>query len=130
MRFAMSVRTSETHPRRRAGASFHSYMNTQGIDQLLGELRQAAAKASGQEPAASSAGAANFADLLQASIGQVNAAQQEGQAMQQAFDANDPNVNLQDVMVQLQKASLSFQTMGQVRNRLVSAYQEFMSMQV
>jgi flagellar hook-basal body complex protein FliE len=105
-------------------------MNTQGIDQLLGELRQAAAKASGQEPAASSAGAANFADLLKSSLDQVNAVQQEGTQMQQAFDANDPNVNLQDVMVQLQKASLSFQTMVQVRNRLVSAYQEIMSMQV
>lgn len=106
-------------------------MNTQGIDQLLGELRQAAAKAASQEPAAGSAGeAANFADLLKASLDQVNAAQAQGEQLQQSFDANDPNVNLQDVMVQLQKASLSFQTMVQVRNRLVSAYQEIMSMQV
>ena len=50
--------------------------------------------------------------------------------MQQAFDANDPNVNLQEVMVSLQKANLSFQTMVQVRNRLVNAYQEIMNMQV
>lgn len=105
-------------------------MNTQGIDQLLGELRQAAAKAAADTPASPAAGAANFADLLQASLDQVNSAQQEAQSLQQAFDANDPNVNLQDVMVQLQKASLSFQTMVQVRNRLVSAYQEIMSMQV
>jgi flagellar hook-basal body complex protein FliE len=33
-------------------------------------------------------------------------------------------------MMSLQKASLSFQTMVQVRNRLVSAYQEIMNMQV
>ena len=105
-------------------------MNTQGIDQLLGELRQAAAKAAGDAPANPAAGAANFADLLQASLAQVSAAQQEADSLQQSFDANDPNVNLQDVMVQLQKASLSFQTMVQVRNRLVSAYQEVMSMQV
>jgi flagellar hook-basal body complex protein FliE len=105
-------------------------MNTNGIDQLLGELRQAAAKAASQEPASSPAEAARFADLLQASLDQVNAAQQQATSLQQAFDANDPNVNLQEVMVQLQKASLSFQTMVQVRNRLVSAYQEIMSMQV
>ena len=104
-------------------------MNTQGIDQLLGELRQAASKAAGQEPASVAGGAANFADLLKSSLDQVNAVQQEASGLQQAFDANDPNVNLQDVMVQLQKASLSFQTMVQVRNRLVSAYQEIMSMQ-
>ncbi len=105
-------------------------MNTQGIDQLLGELRQAAAQAAGQDAATPAGGAANFADLLKASLDQVNAAQQEATNLQQSFDANDPNVNLQDVMVQLQKASLSFQTMVQVRNRLVSAYQEIMSMQV
>lgn len=104
-------------------------MNTQGIDQLLRELSQTAAKASGQAPA-ETAGAANFADLLKASVDQVSAAQQQATNMQQAFDANDPNVNLQEVMVSLQKANLSFQTMVQVRNRLVNAYQEIMNMQV
>jgi flagellar hook-basal body complex protein FliE len=39
-------------------------------------------------------------------------------------------VNLQEVMASLAKANLSFQTMVQVRNRLVSAYQEIMNMQV
>ncbi len=35
--------------------------------------------------------------------------------MAQNFSAGDPNVNLQDVMVNLQKANLSFQQMVQVR---------------
>ena len=105
-------------------------MNTLGIDQLLGELRQTAARAGGQEPATAAGEAANFADLLKSSLDQVNSAQQQANTLQQSFDANDPNVNLQDVMVQLQKANLSFQTMVQVRNRLVSAYQEIMGMQV
>jgi len=34
------------------------------------------------------------------------------------------------VMVSAQKANISFQQMIQVRNRLVSAYQEIMNMQV
>jgi flagellar hook-basal body complex protein FliE len=105
-------------------------MNTQGIDQLLGELRQAAAQARSETEPAGAAGAANFADLLKASLDQVNAAQQEATQLQRAFDANDPNVNLQEVMVSLAKANLSFQTMVQVRNRLVTAYQEIMNMQV
>jgi len=50
--------------------------------------------------------------------------------MTEQFDLNAPNVNLHDVMLSLQKASLSFQTMVQVRNRLVTAYQEIMNMQV
>jgi flagellar hook-basal body complex protein FliE len=105
-----------------------STINTQGIEQLLQELNRLAAQAAGQgEPAA---GGADFGAALQAAMEQVNVAQQEAQRLQQAFDLNAPDVNLHDVMVSLQKASLSFQTMVQVRNRLVSAYQEVMNMQV
>jgi len=50
--------------------------------------------------------------------------------MTREFSAGDPDVKLQDVMVNLQKASLSFQQMVQVRNRLVSAYQDIMNMPV
>lgn len=104
-------------------------MNTSGIDQLLSELRQTAAKAGSQEPAAP-AGAAGFADLLKASLDQVASAQSTSTALARAFDAEDPNVNLQEVMASLAKANVSFQTMVQVRNRLVSAYQEIMNLQV
>ena len=41
-----------------------------------------------------------------------------------------PISNLQDVMVSIQKANISFQQTVQVRNRLVSAYHEIMNMQV
>ena len=56
--------------------------------------------------------------------------QNDAARLQGEFDLNAPNVNLHEVMASLQKASLSFQTMVQVRNRLVSAYQEIMNMQV
>ena len=46
------------------------------------------------------------------------------------FAAGDGNTNLQDVMISLQKANISFQEMVQVRNKLVSAYQDVMNMQV
>ncbi|MES2934461.1 MAG: flagellar hook-basal body complex protein FliE, partial [Pseudomonadota bacterium] len=42
----------------------------------------------------------------------------------------DDSVNLSDVMISMQKASISFQATVQVRNKLVSAYQEMMNMQV
>ncbi|WP_157313974.1 flagellar hook-basal body complex protein FliE [Chitinibacter sp. GC72] len=107
-------------------------MSVQGIDQLLGELRSMSALASGQsvnQPNQVVDGP-NFADVLKESIDQVNQVQQEAQTKQVAFQAGDPDANLQDVMVSLQKASLSFQTMVQVRNKLVTAYQEVMNMQV
>ena len=104
-------------------------VNTQGIDQLLQELNSLAARAAGQEPAAAE-GAPEFGAALKAALEQVNDAQQEAVRLQREFDLNAPDVNLHEVMVSLQKASLSFQTMVQVRNRLVSAYQEIMNMQV
>jgi flagellar hook-basal body complex protein FliE len=50
--------------------------------------------------------------------------------MQKQFELGDQGVNLQDVMISLQKASLSFQTMVQARNKLVTAYQDIMNTQV
>lgn len=105
-------------------------MNTQGIDQLLGQLRAASALAAGAEPAASPAEGADFASLLRSSLEQTSSAQQGATDLAKAFELGDPNTNLQEVMVSLQKANLSFQTMVQVRNKLVSAYHEVMNMQV
>lgn len=103
---------------------------TQGIDQLLGQMRAASALASGQEPSSATPGGADFAALLKSSLEQVNGSQQDSVNLAKAFEQSDPNANLQDVMVSLQKANISFQTMVQVRNKLVSAYHEVMSMQV
>ena len=50
--------------------------------------------------------------------------------MAEGFAAGQGDVNLQDVMVNLQKANVSFQQMVQVRNKLVSAYQDIVNMQV
>jgi len=103
---------------------------TQGIDQLLGQMRAASALAAGQEAASASTEGTDFAALLKASVDQVNATQQGSANLAKAFEQGDPNANLQEVMISLQQANLSFQTMVQVRNKLVSAYHEVMSMQV
>ena len=107
-------------------------MSVNGIDQMLGELRAMSAKAANAPSAPASGGAAavDFASLLKSSIDQVNQAQQQSQAMQKQFELGAPDTNLQDVMVSLQKANISFETMVQVRNKLVSAYQEIMNIQV
>ena len=108
-------------------------METKGIDAMLSQLRAAADVAAGKPAAggaAAPAGAADFAQILDGALKGVSGAQNDAQEMAKAFSAGDPNVNLQDVMVNLQKANLSFQQMVQVRNKLVTAYQEIMNMQV
>jgi flagellar hook-basal body complex protein FliE len=106
-------------------------MDTRGIEQMIGQLRATADLAAGKSTAsAQSAGGADFASALQGALQQVSQAQESAQQMAQDFSAGDPNVNLQDVMVNLQKANLSFQQMVQVRNKLVTAYQDIMNMSV
>lgn len=106
-------------------------MDSRGIDQVLTQLR-ATAEAAGSKPAsgANAPEGPSFGDALQNALADVSAAQKDAQAMAKEFSSGDPNVNLQDVMINLQKANLSFQQMTQVRNRLVSAYQDIMNMPV
>lgn len=104
--------------------------NTIDVNQLLAQMRAMAeqAKAKPQIAENLAAGQSDFSSLLKNSIDAVNATQQQAGALAQAFETGDPKVNLNEVMVNLQKASISFQAMTQVRNKLVSAYQEVMSM--
>jgi flagellar hook-basal body complex protein FliE len=104
-------------------------MDTRGIEQLIGELR-ATAQTAGAKPVQPGVGegGADFAQVLQSALRDVSSAQAEARTMTREFTAGNPDVDLQDVMVNLEKASLSFQQMVQVRNRLVSAYQDIMNM--
>jgi len=107
-------------------------MEARGIEQLIGELRTTAQKA-GSRPDMAGADAAqgpDFAQVLQSTLQDVSAVQQQARTMSQDFVAGKSEAELQEVMVNLEKASLSFQQMVQVRNRLVSAYQDIMNMQV
>lgn len=71
-----------------------------------------------------------FADALVSSIRRINELKVNADAQAQAFQAGVPGVELNDVMVNMQKASLAFQMGQQVRNRLISAYHDVMNMQV
>ena len=100
------------------------------IDAMLAELKAATAVAQGKANPAEAQGEGDFSQILKNALDQVNQAQQTAQKMSEDFAAGQDNVNLQDVMINLQKANLSFQEMVQVRNRLVSAYHDIMNIQV
>lgn len=63
-------------------------------------------------------------------LDQVNAQQLNADRLSQRFAMGDDGVNLSDVMIERQKASLSLQATVQVRNKLVNAYHEIMNMAV
>lgn len=103
---------------------------TTGIDQILAQMRTMSAQAASKPSAMDASAGASFGDLLTQSISQVNEAQQHAGEMKQAFELGADDVNLAEVMVAVQKSSLSFETMLQVRNKLVDAYKEVMNMPI
>ncbi len=77
----------------------------------------------GGEPSAS------FKDVLMKSIDQVNRLQQDAEGAIEDLVAGRRD-DVDGVMIAKQKADLAFQTLLQVRNKLVDAYQEIKQMQV
>lgn len=72
----------------------------------------------------------SFGEMLKQAVDSVNETQQKANELQRAFEMGDPQVDITQVMIQMQKASVSFEAMNQVRNRLVSAYQDIMNMPI
>lgn len=107
-------------------------MSDVAINQVLAQMRTlaAAAEAPGESTDPGAAGGASFSALMQDSIDDVNAAMMEAKTLGMAFETGDEQVSITEVMVASQRAGLQFQAMTEVRNKLLTAYQEIMSMQV
>ncbi len=106
-------------------------MNVNGIDDLLAQLRATSALAAGTQAARDPAPVqSDFAAALKSAIDDVNQSQQKALGIARDFELGNPQVNLHEVMLALQKANISFQGLVQVRNRVVAAYNEIMNMQV
>ena len=109
-------------------------IDTSKIESMVAQLKVAAARAQGKDvnPIGEEKAAerVDFAAALKASLDQVNNAQSKAQQLNQRFALGDDSVNLSDVMISMQKAGIAFQATVQVRNKLVSAYQDIMNMQV
>lgn len=76
------------------------------------------------------ANGASFSALLKQSIDKVNELQQSSGDLSKAFELGEPGVSLAEVMIAKQKSAVAFQSVLQVRNKLMEAYREVMSMQV
>ncbi len=72
----------------------------------------------------------DFSALLKQTLNDVNSLQSSSSAMKTAFERGDEGIDLPQVMIASQKASLSFEAVAEVRNRVLNAYQEIMNMQV
>jgi flagellar hook-basal body complex protein FliE len=107
-------------------------MSVDGIESVLSQIRAMSSQAQGPAATTAKDGAErpDFAGLLQESVSKVNEIQQTAGNLAAAFEAEDPNVDLAQVMIAVEKSGLAFQALTQVRNKLISAYQEIMNMPV
>ena len=104
-------------------------MNTIDTSQLLQQIRTLGAElrpveSTPQPPAA------EFGSLLKDSLHAVNEAQQISRQAKAEFLSGTGDKSLAEVMVASQKANLSFRAVTEVRNKLVTAYQDIMNMPV
>ena len=122
-------------------------MSNMAIDQVLAQIRSLSAQAGTSIPPPSNAlvrglgaeaapggntavSGSAFGDLLKQGIDSVNNSQQAAGALADAWERGTPGVDLAKVMIESQKASVSFRALTEVRNRLVTAYQDIMNMSI
>jgi flagellar hook-basal body complex protein FliE len=79
--------------------------------------------------AAPASGSSEFGNILQGAIDQVEGASNNANQSVQQFLSGDGE-DLHTTVLAVQRASLEFDMLMQVRNKVVSAYQEVMRMQM
>ena len=71
-----------------------------------------------------------FQQALTQALGAVSKSQNDATAMQREVQLDHPTVSIEQTMIAMQKAQIGFQATLQVRNKMVQAYSDIMSMQV
>lgn len=102
-------------------------------NQLLAQMQQLnkVAKSGASEAVNPTNSAGNeFGSLLTKAIDTVNQQQKESGQLARQIDMGDGGVSLVKAMIAAQKSSVAFQATVQVRNRVVSAYQDIMNMPI
>lgn len=108
-------------------------MSDMDISRVLADMRALASQASSRPDTSEltdGTAKADFGDLLRQSIDKVNETQQASGDLKTRFEIGDPDVDLTEVMLSMQKADISFKAMTEVRNKLVEAYREIMNMPI
>lgn len=72
----------------------------------------------------------SFGDIMSKAVNHVDQLQNASSQLATAYEKGQAGVDITDVMIASQKASVSFQAMLQVRNKMVDAYRDVMNMPV
>lgn len=80
-------------------------------------------------PTAAPSGVSSFSDSLNQALQSVNASQNNASELSASYERGE-TIDIAKVMLARQEASVSFEATLQVRNKLLSAYKDIMSMPV
>ena len=105
------------------------------MDAMVAQIRNAVANVELPKTVESNSveptvGAVDFANIFKNQLDQVNHLEKNAQQLQQRFSLGDDSVNLSDVMIASQKSGISMQAAIQVRNKLITAYNDIMNMSI
>jgi flagellar hook-basal body complex protein FliE len=115
-------------------------MSNMEIDRVLAQIRSVsqaggasgigAARGAGALGGPGAPGAVDngFANLLKQGLESVNQVQNKATTLASQFERGVPGVELPQVMLEMQKANVSFRALAEVRNKFVDAYREIMNM--
>ncbi len=104
-------------------------MNEISATQLLSQIRTLGRELQPTQQAAELPNN-NFGEMLKTSLDSVNDLQKHAGELKVGFENGTTDKSLAEVMIASQKASLSFRAVTEVRNKLVTAYQDIMNMPV
>lgn len=101
-------------------------MNDFKIQSVLNSLQTNVEKKVDKNPEAEGK---SFSEILKDTIGEVNDLQKQSDEEIMRFVSGE-NTDVHSAMLAMQKADISFQTMMQIRNKILDAYKEIMRTQV
>ncbi len=108
------------------------------ISQVLAQMRELQSRIGdvgsnaglGLEQAQSLTGTPDFASLLKTHIDNVASMQNHATSLADAYEMGDKSIDITRVMLEVNKASIAFHAMTEVRNKLIDAYTQVMNMSV
>jgi len=110
-------------------------MSNMEIDRVLAQIRSVSQGGGvggigGPRGPAGAPGAVDngFAKLLKQGLDSVDQVQNKATTLASQFERGVPGVDLPQVMLEMQKANVSFRALAEVRNKFVDAYREIMNM--
>ncbi len=119
----MSINNVSSSPQSIQGAR-------EDITRMIDKMRELSGQAQGSSKVNEGGDFSVLMNQAKSSMDKVNDLQKSSSGLQEAYASGDKSVNLSQVVLASQKSSLAFQALLNVRNKMIEAYKDVMSMPV